>query len=112
MDKKRRVEKRGSPEGWAGKCEYCGFPTHAVACPNCGLWSGREYRTSQYHEMRMSSYGCNICAKPITMDELNWYGRQCEQCIREEHESLQNWRAGEPNEKYDKAFGGPERVIQ
>ncbi len=54
---------------------------------------------------------CRECAQPLTDNEIKYYESRCEKCEKEWHEELIAWRQGEENEKFDKQFSSPERVI-
>ncbi len=54
---------------------------------------------------------CCECASILTDDEIKYYDQRCEQCEKEWHEELIAWRQGGENEKFDKQFSLPYKVI-
>ena len=85
------TDKRGDPSGWDGACDYCGFEAKAVACPRCGLWSGREYpvvqistdqETTKPHIHDISRAAINRLALEVTArvgPSMGWPTRACDE---------------------------------
>jgi len=50
---------------------------------------------------------CDDCAQPLTVEEIHYYERRCENCERAWSDRIDAWRRGETSEpEWDAMFGG------
>ena len=49
---------------------------------------------------------CDDCAQPLTVEEIHYYERRCENCERAWGQRIEDWRRGKTIEpEFDSIFG-------